>query len=39
MLYMLDTVHTSLFEVQKKYLRSPELSKFVLSKNIKDRLE
>jgi len=36
---MLYTAHTFVSKVQKEHLGSPELSKFILSKNIKDRLE
>jgi len=36
---MLDMVCTLLFEIQKEYLRSSELSNFTLSENIEDRAE
>ena len=36
---MLDTVHTLLFKIQKRYPGSLELSSFALSENVENRAE
>jgi len=34
---VLDTVHTLLSEIQSKHLKSPKLSNYILSKNVKGK--
>jgi len=37
--FLLDIVYILLFKIWKEYLRSPELSNYALSKNVKSRSE